>query len=74
MTYAVYRKGDLKMWIMEVLVKGEWRAVRPTGGDPYKYETKEEAEDMLRMCYPDQVREIRLGGDPEVRVREVNNV
>ncbi len=64
-------------WIMEVritlpevdpatgLAKLEWRAVRATGApEPYQYDTREEAEAMLRMCYPDQTRD-------RARVREV---
>lgn len=29
----------------------EWRDVHPTGGAAYTYETREEAERMLRLCY-----------------------
>lgn len=41
---------------------------------PYHYETKDEAGHMLRICYPDQLREFRLGATQEecgVRVRQV---
>lgn len=31
----------------------EWRAVRPTGGQPYEYATREEAEKMAALCYGD---------------------
>ena len=41
-----------------------WRKVRPTGGAPYIYETRAEAERMLRMCYP-------LKLEDEARVIEV---
>ena len=42
-----------------------WSDVRPTGGPPYEYATKEEAEDMARICY---------GRDPTiVRVYEVED-
>jgi hypothetical protein len=44
--------------------------LRPAGGQPYRYPTKQEAEHMRRLCYPDQVREERLGGDPVTRVVE----
>ena len=47
-------------WIMEVKVgtgdkdgATEWRAVRPSGGEPrYEYESEEEAYRMIRICYP----------------------
>lgn len=42
----------------------EWKAVHPTGGQPYRYDTREEAERMARICY---------GSDPSiVRVTEHN--
>lgn len=59
---------------MQVLAKvtlngeEEWRSIRPSGGKPYVYETREEAERMLRICYPNEVTEIRLGAKPMVRV------
>jgi len=31
--------------------KKEFKAVRPTGGIPYEYDTRKEAEDMAKMCY-----------------------
>lgn len=30
-----------------------WSDVKPTNGTAYEYETKEEAQRMLEMCYPD---------------------
>jgi len=53
-------------WGMQLKLDGEWTWIHPTGGEPYRYDTKEEAEDMLRICYPD---EHRLGGEAIVRVR-----
>jgi hypothetical protein len=35
----------------------EWKSVCPTGGQPYNFSTQEEADRMLRMCYPDELRE-----------------
>lgn len=62
------------MWLMQVKVfdrdKHErgWKSVRCTGAsEPYKYDTREEAEKALRDCYPDQCL---LGGDGSVRVIE----
>jgi len=35
----------------------EWRKVHPTGGQPYRFETEDEARRMLNMCYPDMMSE-----------------
>lgn len=58
-------------WIMEVKTRGVWLAVHPSSGKRYEYATEGEARDMLRICYPDQLREERLGGEQVARVREV---
>lgn len=59
-------------WEMQVKVEDEWRSVRATGEDePYRYPDKKSAARMLRICYPDQLREARLGAEPTVRLREV---
>lgn len=55
---------------MQVKVSGEWLWVCPTGGKPYSYETEREASNALHMCYPDQLRAQRLGGEKTVRVME----
>jgi hypothetical protein len=58
-------------WIMEVNVKPYiyelpcWKAVHPTGGNRYEYDTKEEALRMLRILYPDSVY------DETIRVRQL---
>lgn len=54
---------------MQVLVNGAWSFVRPAGGEPYEYDTEDEAQKMLRICYPDQLREDRLAGTPGAQVR-----
>lgn len=33
----------------------EWMSVHPTNAPPYEFETEEEAEKMMRMCYPDEI-------------------
>lgn len=48
----------------------EWLAVHPTKGEVYCYDTQQEAATMLRMCYPDALRDARLGDTPEVRVTQ----
>lgn len=58
------------MYYMQVKIAGNWVLIAPTNGEPYKYGTKEEAERMLGICYPDQVRAHRLGGEQVARVVE----
>lgn len=60
-------------WRMQVKSKAHgWQDVSPTAtGRPYEYDTRDEAEYVLRISYPDQVREQRLGGEEVVRVVEV---
>ena len=55
---------------IQIKIKGEWLNVAPTGGDPYRYATKPEAEHILWICYPDQLRTQRLGGEVTVRVHK----
>ena len=50
---------------LQVLGGEGWSDVHPTGGAPYEYDTKQEAERMLMMCYPDQVK----GFDGRITVR-----
>jgi hypothetical protein len=58
---------------MQVRVGDEWRSVRATDGkEPYRYPDRKSAERMLRICYPDQLCEQRLGGPLTVRVVEVS--
>lgn len=58
------------MYYMQAKVAGNWVLIAPTNGQPYQYGTKAEAERMLAICYPDQIREHRLGGAQAVRVVE----
>lgn len=62
-------------WSLALGADGVWKSVQQSGcaGVPYSYATKEEAENMLGICYPDQVREARLFGSPKVRVLEVRD-
>jgi len=60
-------------WIMELKIKDKWRPIHATGQPPYKYDTKIEAVEMANLCYPDQIREARLGAEHIVRVREVTD-
>ena len=56
------------MYGMQVLLEGYWIWVAPLNGQPYQYPTEEEAYEMLSICYPDQIRSHRLGGEEKVRV------
>jgi hypothetical protein len=58
-------------WIMEIKVGGSWVPISMKDKPPYAYKTREEADHMLRICYPDQVRNQRLSGEELTRVREV---
>lgn len=52
-----------------------WHPVRSASTKGvYAYDTKEHAAEILRICYPEAVREWRLGGEATVRVREVEVV
>ena len=42
---------EMQIRIKEKNIK-EWVSIRPTGGSPYQYETKQEAMNMLNICYP----------------------
>ena len=56
------------MYALQVKVNGVWENVRAMGSPTfYTYTTRTEAEYMLRICYPNQVRR----GKKCVRVVEV---
>ena len=46
----------IKFWTMQVKMEEQgvwfWKDVRPTGKEPYRYDTKQEANLNLNMCYP----------------------
>lgn len=55
------------MWVMQVRVRDDkgkpvWRSVKPTAysfmpTEPYKYATREEAEQKMNSLYPDVVQD-----------------
>lgn len=45
--------------------KYAWSQMRPSGGRPYRYQSRDEAERMAQICYP-------LSGENVVRVTEVS--
>jgi hypothetical protein len=66
------------MWQMQINMGTEsepkWVSVSQKDKPPYEYETEDDARRMLRICYPDQVREDRLmGREVLTRVIEVND-
>lgn len=46
------------MWLVQVNIGTEkdpkWKSIRPSGGTPYTFTTKEEAQSMLKKFYPDK--------------------
>ncbi len=61
------------MFGIQVKVNGVWCFMCPSFGKPYQYPTQDEASRMMHICYPDQIREHRLGGEGVVRVKEFDN-
>lgn len=60
------------MWGMQVKLRdGTWSWVHPVNAERYEYPTKTMAEEMLNICYPEQVRAQKLGGLPSVRVQGI---
>lgn len=57
---------------MQLKRDGKWHSIGTKSGI-YRYPDRESAERMLSICYPDQLRSERLGGEQEVRVVEVDH-
>ena len=60
-----------ELWGIQVFVgepeDGEFKLIHPTGGEPYRFPTQEQAEHMKHICYPqsgDKVRVRRLDDGP----------
>ena len=63
------------LWVMQLQnEEGEWVSIHQKGCDPYTYETRQEAHRMLEICYPDQCRLNRIGGDPHYEKGEHGGV
>lgn len=43
-----------------VTLKEEYKPVRPTGGPPYEYKTRKEAQDMALICYREHWHLIKI--------------
>lgn len=49
---------EIEIWCWDSkLGRMEWGKVHPSGGQPYSFETEDEARRTLNMCYPDMVSE-----------------
>ena len=57
--------------VMELLHDEQRAPIHPTREPAYLYATKEQAEYDLQICYPDQLRNQRLGDEATVHVVEV---
>lgn len=40
--------------------KKDWRALRPSNGQPYSFATFSEAVRMASICYPDNPEDVRI--------------
>lgn len=66
-------------WQMQINLGNEdppnWKSIKATNAkNPYEYDTEREAARMLKICYPDQCRDDRLGVHPkQTRVIEVKS-
>lgn len=56
---------------VQIKKDGQWLWVRTSNGVRYEYRTAAEAATRMEMCYPDQVREQRLGEHLKVRVAKI---
>ena len=56
---------EIQIFVKYEKTTPEWKSVRPSRGDPYRFPTFEEAERNLRMCYPD------LAGTSKARIVQV---
>ena len=61
------------MYGFQININGEWLWVS-TGGVRYEFDTEAKAYNAMSMCYPDQLREQRLGGTPKVRVQQLPEI
>jgi hypothetical protein len=58
------------VWLVEILISTEWKAMCRSDGKRYEFGSEMEAKQCAMMCYPDQLREHRLGGNEVVRTRK----
>lgn len=65
---------SFEMQVRSPATGDEWKSVGPSPGKkpPYRFPTRGQARYQMRICYPDQVREVRLGGEAHVRIVSVD--
>ena len=61
-------------WGFQIKKEDKWLWVSTSSGVRYEYDTRDEAYSMSYMCYPDQWREQRLGGEKQVRIKQIPDV
>lgn len=40
----------------QLVINGIFKSIKPSTGDPYRYETELKAVQMVKSCYPDYTR------------------
>lgn len=63
---------DQDVFVIHIKTSQGWVPLQPTRGKPYAYITGTRAWQIANMCYPDQTRSMRLGGEEEVRVTRLS--
>lgn len=64
---------DNPIFIVHVLCADrEWHPLAQKGHPPYSFANAAEAWRMADICYPDQCRDMRLGGAEQVRVTRIS--
>ena len=71
MTEAPY-DTNLDVFVVYIKTWNGWVVLSPTKGKPYAYTTGTRAWQIANMCYPDQTRDMRLGGEEQVRVTRLS--
>lgn len=57
-----------QVFIVHILTANGWAPLAQSGKAPYTFDSAGDAWRMADICYPDQCREMRLGGPEQVRV------
>ena len=60
------------VFIVHIMTSDGWVPLAKRGSAPYVFDSARDAWRMADICYPDQCREMRLGGDEQVRVTQLS--
>ena len=60
------------IYIIHILTANGWVPLAQSGRAPYVFDSIRDAWRMADICYPDQCREMRLGGPEQVRVTRLS--